>query len=143
MSTPESDGSGFEALGEGDGPGLGPPAVLLFGFDPEEGARLETLLREVGAGEHQIVCCTTTMGSLRVREALQGEDGGTLLPVGKVARIALLSGLGESQVGAVLDRYGTTGLPRPIFAVATEANLEFTVLQLFEDLLAERRALED
>jgi hypothetical protein len=137
----EAGAATFEALDDESEVVLGPPAVLLIGFDRAEGARIEGLLHELVAGDYRVVCCTTTMGTLRVAEALGGADGGTLLPVGKVPRIALLSGLGDRQVGAVLDRYGTTGLPRPIFAVATEANLRATVIRLMEELVAERREL--
>jgi hypothetical protein len=52
----------------------------------------------------------------------------------------LLSGLTDRQVDGVLDSYHSTGLPRPIFAVTTSENLDFAVLQLLEDLIAEREA---
>lgn len=141
MTDREEDESGFEALDDASDAVVGPPGVLLLGFDRDEGLAIEELLHEVGAGDHRVVRCTTTMGTLTVGEALGGDDGGTLLPVGKVPRVALLSGLTDKQVGEALDRYKATGLPRPIFAVATEANLEFTVVQLLEDLMAERRAM--
>ena len=142
MADREDDESGFEALDDANDAITGPPAVLLCGFEHQEATRLKALLHEIGATGHNTICCTTTMGSWPVAQALEGDDGGTLLPVGKVPRVALLSGLTDKQVGEVLDRYGDTGLPRPIFAVATPANLEFTVVQLLEDLMAERRAME-
>jgi hypothetical protein len=134
--------SSFEALHDANDTITGPPAVLLCGFEHQEATRLGTLLHEIGATDHSAVCCTTTMGDWSVARALGGDDGGTLLPVGKVPRVVLLSGLTDGQVGEVLDRYGATGLPRPIFAVATPANLEFTVVQLLQDLIAERQAME-
>jgi hypothetical protein len=142
MADRRDDESTFEALDDASDAITGPPAVLLCGFERREAERLEALLHEIGATGHGAVCCTTTMGGWSVAQALGGDDGGTLLPVGKVPRVVLLSGLTDEQVGAALDRYGTTGLPRPIFAVATPANLEFTVVQLLDDLMAERRAME-
>ena len=141
MTDREDDESTFEALDDSSDAAVGPPAVLLLGFERDEASIIGRLLHGLGAGGHRVVCCTTTMGALTVGEALAGDDGGRLLPVGKVPRVALLSGLTDKQVGEVLDRYGATGLPRPIFAVATQANLEFTVVQLLEDLLAEREAM--
>ena len=134
--------STFQALDDADDVIIGPPALLLCGFERDEGARLGELLHSIGATDHRVVCCTTTMGTWPVSRALTGADDGVLLPVGKVPRIALLSGLNDKQVGEALDRYASTGLPRPIFAVATATNLAFTVVQLLEDLLAERQAVE-
>jgi hypothetical protein len=141
MTEREDDEATFEALDDANDAIVGPPGVLLIGFERDEGSTIAGLIRELGASDHRVVCCTTTMGASTVGEALAGDDGGTLLPVGKVPRVALLSGLSDKQVGEALDRYKTTGLPRPIFAVATEANLEFTVVQLLEDLMAERQAM--
>lgn len=141
MTDLEDEQSAFEALDDASDATVGPQAVLLFGFERDEASTIEMLLHALGAGDHRVVCCTTTMGTLTVGEALTVDGGGTLLPVGKVPRVALLSGLTDRKVGEVLECYATTGLPRPIFAVATQANLEFTVVQLLEDLMAERRAM--
>ena len=142
MNADDDNSSTFEALDASSEATIGPPAVLLCGFAGEEGRRLQQLLGELGMAEHQVVCCTTTMGTWTIEAALGGDDGGTLLPVGPVPRVALLSGLTDGQVERVLDGYGSTGLPRPIFAVATPANLGFTVIELLEDLMAERQAVE-
>ncbi len=83
------------------------------------------------------------MGTWNVDNALQGDDSGELLPVGKVPRVMLLSGLTDAQVSTVLDGYPSTGIEQPIFAVATVTNLSFTVIQLLEDLMAERQAVSD
>jgi hypothetical protein len=142
MADREDEEATFEALDDASDSITGPPAALLCGFERREATLLAALLHEIGGTDHGTVCCTTTMGSWSVARALGGDDGGTLLPVGKVPRVALLSGLTDKQVGEFLDRYGATGLPRPIFAVATPVNLELTVVQLLEDLMAERQAME-
>ena len=69
-----------------------------------------------------------------------GDDGGKLLPVGKVPRIFLMSGLTDPQVEDVIERWDATELLRPTFAVATPNNLRFSVIKLLEDLLAEKQA---
>lgn len=142
MSNRESERSTFQSLNDDNGAILGPPAALVFGFERVEGSRFEKLLRRTGANDHHVVCCTTTMATLPVGEALRGDDGGPLMPVGTVPRVVLLSGLTTRQVGAVLDQYASLFLPRPIFAVATAANLSFTVVRLLEDLIAERQAVD-
>lgn len=132
----------FEPLDSDSDQAFGPRAVLLCGYDRDEVVAIEALLAAADAGEHRIVCCTTTMGSWSIERALGGDDGGRLLPVGKLPRVMLLSGLRDQQVQRALDAYAATGLDRPIFAVATPANLGFTVIQLLEELMAEHQAME-
>ena len=134
----ESDGGTFQQLGRDPRAKFGPPGVLLVGFERRDAGRIHELMEQVGAPAHRVACCTTTMGSWTVAQALDGDDGGKLLPAGKVPRVMLLSGLTDPQVEAVLDRFSSLDLPRPIFAVATPDNLRFTVIRLLEDLLAER-----
>ena len=136
----EDEASTFEALGNGDEAAFGPPAALIYGLSGDEASRVGSLLERAGAPDHRVVGVTTTMGEWTVGRALGGDDGGQLLPVGKVPRVVLLSGLTDRQVNAVLDAYRTTDLPKPIFAVATPANLEFTVVGLLGDLMAELQA---
>ena len=141
MTDSKNGESTFEALDKESDATLGPPGVLLIGFDSTETGNISELLTAAGAPGHQVVTCTTTMGEWTVEKALLGNDEGRLLPVGGVPRVMLLSGLTDRQVDSVLDSYNATGLPRPIFAVTTPENLGFTVLQLLEDLMAEREAL--
>lgn len=143
MTETEDDDAPFEALDRESDHAFGPEAVLLCGFDRTEAGSIELLLRGAAAGEHRVVCCTTTMGSWTIERALGGDDGGKLLPVGKIPRVMLLSGLSDAKVQAVLDAYAATGLERPIFAVATPANLGFTVIRLLEELMAERQAMAE
>lgn len=133
----------FKALDEQSDVTVGPEALLLIGFAEGENGAVADLLKSVGAAAHETVNCTTTMGSWTVQRALAGGDGGTLLPVDRVPRVMLLAGMTDRQVNGFIDGYASTGLPRPIFAVATESNLEFGVAQLLEDLLAERRAMQE
>ena len=139
----DEDAADFQALDSSNDQTCGPRAALLCGFSQGEGRLIAALLEQVAAAGYRVVCCTTTMGSWTIERTLCGDDGGTLLPVGKVPRVMLLSGLRDGQVQAVLDAYDTTGLPRPIFAVATPANLGFTVIQLMQELIAERQAMEE
>jgi len=141
MAAEDHDGGTFVALDEASDRVVGPPAVLLMGFEQHEVPRVASLMRSIGARKHRIVLCTATMGTMTVGEALGGADDGPPLPAGKGLRVALLSGLTDGQIGQVLDGYTDTGLARPIFAVATDHNLGFTVVQLLEDLMAERQTM--
>jgi len=141
----DSDGSDatFEAFDSESDQAFGPEAVLLCGYERNEASLIDAVLKGLALAGHRVVCCTTTMGSWTIERALAGDDGGKLLPVGKIPRVMLLSGLRDEHVQAVLDAYASTGLERPIFAVATPANLGFTVIRLLEELMAERQAMAD
>lgn len=136
-ASPKQDDGDFERLDDDDGPGPGPAAVLLCAFEEHETAAVATLLEQIGAGEHLVVHCSTTMGQWPLVRALSGDDGGQLLPAGQAPRIMLLSGLSGGQVNELLDRYRASELPRPVFAMATESNLEWTIIDLMGNLMAE------
>lgn len=142
MNDSEQDEAELAALDRDGKEAFGPEAVLLCGYDRDEVPGVSALLQHADAAGHRVVSCTTTMGKWTIERALGGNDGGTWLPVGKVPRVMLLSGLSDAKVQAVLDAYAATGLERPIFAVATPTNLGFTVIRLLEELMAERQAME-
>lgn len=134
---PTQDDGDFERLDDDDVPGPGPAAVLLCAFEEHETAAVATLLEQIGAGEHQVVHCSTTMGQWPLERALSGGDEGQLLPAGQAPRIMVLSGLSGGQVNGLLDRYRATELPGPVFAMATESNLEWSIIDLMGNLMAE------
>lgn len=135
------DDNTFKELDPESDTAFGPPAILLIGFTTEQGDRVAALAAAHGLGDHRIIGTTTTMGSWTIARALTGGDDGKLLPSGELPHIVMLSGATDGQIAAVLDAYKTTDLPAPIFAVATPANQSFTVVQLLDELMAERAAM--
>ena len=131
----------FEEIGHESGGAVGPAAVLLCGFEPEADAAVAALLERVGAGEHRVRPCTVLMVGQTLEEALDAPAGGDRAPADALPRVLVLSGLTGSAIHAFLDRFGETGLPRPIFASATPTSLGFAVRDLLRDLLAEQNAM--
>ena len=131
----------FERLEDGGEESLGPEAALLCGFSADEVPAIRALLGSIGAGEHRTLLCSDIMLSQKLREALKAEEALPPLPPDKLPRVMVLSGLPGDRVRDLLAGYKTTGLPRPIFAVTTASNLDFTVRELLVDLLREQRAM--
>lgn len=142
MNQPPEDNSTFAALGEDSSAAFGPLGLLLYGYDQDQAGHIAELAAKIAGTTVTTACCTTTMGAWPIAKALHGDDGGTPLALGQAPHIAFMSGLTEAQVGTFLDSFASTGLARPIFAMATPDNLSLTVLQLMQDLMAERAALD-
>jgi hypothetical protein len=115
--------------------------VLLAGFTAEEASAVQAFLAGLGATGHRMVCCTAEMLGQTLEVALTTEPAAPPLGPEKLPRVAVLSGLPDAQLGAALDRWRETGLPRPIFACATPTSLGFTVKRLLGDLWREHQMM--
>lgn len=133
---------GFKKIERDDEAPLGPPALLLCGYSPEESEAVASLLKKVEAPWHRVVLCTEAMLAQTLGEALAGgEKSASPVPPEKLPRVLVLSGMTGAQLHALLGQYSSTQLPRPIFATATPVNLGVTVRDLLIDLLQEHRAM--
>lgn len=120
---------------------IGPPAVLFCGFTPQEAMLMKTLLKAVGAEDHNILLCTEQMIMQPVGQALLATKQLPPVPPDKLPRVMVMSGMSDEQIHGVLEGYSATRLRRPIFATATKRNLNYTVRELLVELLQEHRMM--
>lgn len=134
-------GDTFRELGGGDRRIPGPSAVLLCGFSVAEAEQVRTVLDKARTGTERLILCTEGMLQKLLEEALEGAIEEEPVPPDRLPRVIVLSGMAERQVEPFLETFKASGLPRPIFATATEWNLKRKVRDLLVDLLQEQRAL--
>jgi hypothetical protein len=131
----------FKRIDQDQGAPLGPLALLVCGYSPEESGIVSSLLGRIDASEHRVVLCTEPMLAQSLGEALTTtEEFPPVLP-DKLPRVIVLSGMTGAQVRCFLEQYSSTQLPRPILAAVTPSNLSLTVRDLLVDLLKEHRAM--
>lgn len=132
----------FKKIDDNDEQAPGPPTVLVCGFSPEIEAPLKEVLAEVEAQDHRVIFCTPSMVKRPLGDALATEpaEESPAAP-DALPRAMVLSGLTGAQIQEFLGSYHSSGLPRPIFASVTPANLEFPVGKLLVELIAEQRAM--
>lgn len=133
----------FKRIDQDEGAPLGPLALLVCGFSPEDSRRLSSLLGMIDAPEHRVILCTEPMLVQSVGEALTTTEESPPVAPDKLPRVVVLSGMTGAQVRVFLDQYASTQLPRPIFATVTHSNLEFKVRDLLIELLKEHRAMSE
>ncbi len=133
----------FKKIDQDEGAPLGPLALLVCGFSPEESRTVSSFLGTIDAPEHRVVLCTEPMLAQSLGEALTTTEESPPVPPNKLPRVIVLSGMTGVQVRVFLDQYASTQLPRPIFATVTPSNLDFTVRDLLIDLLQEHRAMSE
>ncbi len=134
------DGS-FQKIEERDDDAIGPAALLVCGFAPDVAAPLQVLLEKVGATRHRIIFCTKDMVKQPLGLALETLDPGEPAAHDELPRAMVLSGFTSARLQGFLKSFGSTNLPRPIFASTTQANLNFPVGKLIMELLKEQRAM--
>lgn len=129
----------IESTNEG---AIGPASILVCGFSIQIESTIKKVLDSVGAEDHRVVFCSSSMVKQPLGQALECTEGSRdPAAPDKLPRAMVLSGLSGSQLQAFLSGYRTSGLPRPIFASVTPINLEFPVGKLLVELLREQREM--
>jgi hypothetical protein len=117
----------------------GKAKILLFGYSDEEVGRITEALEAVGVPPPGVL--RPTQGSVRLSEIiLHGKDGAESLSSDE--RLVLFHKLSEAGVGTLVRYIRGVEVPRPIFAVVTETSFRWTLAELLEHLVAEKRAFE-
>ena len=120
---------------------FGSKAVLVCGYRPEEAQAVAGLLETIGVPGHTILLCTLSKLSQTLEQALCATDPAPPVPEDKLPPVMILSGMSGSRIHAFIDGFPSTGLPRPIFASATQSNLQFIVRDLIIELLKEHQVM--
>jgi hypothetical protein len=114
--------------------------ILVFGFTDAEQALIDKRLS--GIGVPLPVRLEKRHGSVVIGDILRGEGIGT----GEFdcrERLVLFFNLSEAGVRSMMRVFKSLEVPRPIFAVVTETSITWTLRQLMEHLIEEKRAHED
>ncbi len=119
----------------------GPAALLICGFEAAQRRDLGLFLGLLLGREPRLCPVTADSFDRTVGDLLRAPE--TEDPARKVdglPHVVLFSGCAMSEARRVLAQWKASELPRPIFSVATESNLDFTVRELLEHLVAEHSA---
>ncbi|XP_038690690.1 uncharacterized protein LOC119989319 isoform X3 [Tripterygium wilfordii] len=98
-----------------DDPVYGPPALLLLGFEVEEAAKIQMLLKEL--------------------------DGEFLEIAKSLPRICFLSGLSGEETMMFMDAFPETGLEPAVFAALVPNSANKPVQELIEEIMGDHEML--
>jgi hypothetical protein len=140
--------SGFARLEATDEVMFGPRALLCTGYTPEEQALLTALVTAAGLRELPCSFASAEHASLTVGELLRrGATGHPHLAGNEERtepgeqRLVLFSGVRERELHAFIHAYRGSGLPRPLWATATEQSVTWSLSALLRELEQERASL--
>ena len=121
----------------------GPLAVLVCGYEAAERESLRVFLSVVFVEPPGLRPVSAEAPERTVGEVLADPEDPAAPGCGQLPRVLLLAGCTLDEVRGVMEQWQASGLPRPIFAVATENNLGFPVRELVAHLLEEQRAMRE
>jgi hypothetical protein len=113
--------------------------ILLYGFTAEEVGRITGALGGVGVPAPGVL--RPSQGHVRLSEIILHDTDGTE-EVRCSERLVLFHNLSEAGIGTLVRFIRGLGVGRPIFAVVTETSFRWTLAELLEHLVEEKRALE-
>uniref|UniRef100_A0A7S0RYJ8 Uncharacterized protein n=1 Tax=Pyramimonas obovata TaxID=1411642 RepID=A0A7S0RYJ8_9CHLO len=120
---------------------VGPPALLLLGFDAVEVTRVEMILKDLDGEFVQVKVATEEMMRGTLEQALDVEqtNPATVKPAANVSRIMFLSGLTTGELVQVMDEVRDAGLPMPACAAAVPMSMGKLLTQLTEEIDGDHR----
>ena len=114
--------------------------LLVYGYDEIQQAALLDLLPQAGIDELFVVAPGGTGCLLRdlIANAPQEQPMDPLPPV----PVVVFHAVSDGELNRFLTLFRGAGLPRPLFAVATETSIHWRFGELAAELMRERRAME-
>lgn len=126
-----------------DDPKFGPPALLLLGFEVDEAAKIQQLLKEMDGEFLQVIFCTEDMISRSLWEAMNTKQPN--LDASKIAkqlpRICFLSGLTGEEMMMFIDAFEESGLEDPVFAALVPNSAEKPLQELIDEIMGDHELL--
>ncbi|GAB4836409.1 hypothetical protein Ancab_001321 [Ancistrocladus abbreviatus] len=137
-----TDDSKFVPL-NADDPRYGPPALLLLGFEVEEEARVQQLLKDLDGEFLLIIYCTEDMITRSLWEAMNTRQ--ISLENVKIAkslpRICFLSGLSGEEMIMFIDAFQETELEPAVFAALVPNSADKPLQELIEEIMGDHEML--
>ncbi|KAK4353613.1 hypothetical protein RND71_025807 [Anisodus tanguticus] len=120
-------------------PKYGPPALLLLGFEVDEAAKIQQLLKEMDGEFLQVIFCTEDMISHSLWEAVNTKQPN--LDASKIAkqlpRICFLSGLTGEEMVMFMDAFEESGLKEPVFAALVPNSQAKPLQELIDEIMGD------
>jgi len=114
--------------------------VLTFGFTDSERELIDERLAEIGVPPPARL--EKRHGSVVIGDILrQGATGSEEFDCRE--RLVLFYNLSDAGVRSLMQVFKSLEIPKPIFAIVTETSITWTLRQLMEHLIEEKRAHED
>jgi hypothetical protein len=114
--------------------------VLTFGFTDSERERIDERLAEIGVPPPARL--EKRHGSVVIGDILrQGAIGSEEFDCRE--RLVLFYNLSDAGVRSLMQVFKSLEVPKPIFAIVTQTSITWTLRQLMEHLIEEKRAHED
>ncbi|KAK6135518.1 hypothetical protein DH2020_030732 [Rehmannia glutinosa] len=142
LPTELTEDSKFVPLNSED-PNYGPPALLLLGFQVEEAAKIQQLLKELDGEFLEVIFCTEDMINCSLWEAVNTKQSN--LEASKVAkslpRICFLSGLTGEEMMMFIDAFPESGLEPPAFAALVPNSADKPLAELIDEIMGDHEML--
>ncbi|KAH6804044.1 vacuolar acid trehalase [Perilla frutescens var. frutescens] len=124
-------------------PSYGPPALLLLGFQVEEAAKIQQLLKELEGEFLEMIFCTEDMINCSLWEAVNTKQSNLeALKVAKsLPRICFLSGLTGEEMMMLIDAFPESGLEPPVFAAVVPNSAEKPLAELIDEIMGDHEML--
>ncbi|KAI4382704.1 hypothetical protein MLD38_008634 [Melastoma candidum] len=121
----------------------GPPVLLLVGFDVDEAAQIQQLLKDMDGEFLKLVYCTESMvtGSLWDAVSTIQPNLNSIKVAANLPRICFLSGLTGEEMMMFIDAFPETGLEPAVFAALVPNSADKPIQELIEEIMGDHEML--
>ncbi|XP_074366277.1 uncharacterized protein LOC141707156 isoform X2 [Apium graveolens] len=124
-------------------PIFGPPALLLLGFEREEFAKVQMLLKELEGEFLKIIVCTEDMISGSLWDAINTKQSNpeAVKGVASLPRICFLSGLTGEEMLMFIDAFPEFGIEPPVFAALVPNSADKLLKEVMEEIMGDHEMM--
>lgn len=130
----------FEKIGQSDQRMFGPSKIMVAGFSPDEQKQFLEMLARIGAAKLPVVFPGDDQSEMLVGDLFELPDRSGEGSPSTLARAVVLSGLTHTQLHTILQTYGGTEMPTPLWATLTEVSVGWPLSELLKELAMERES---
>jgi hypothetical protein len=131
----------FEKVTTSDKPLYGPRKLLLCGFPAAAQPKFETVLDMVGMREVPKIWVSDEQGHMALSTLLQLPDNSGASVLSNLPRAIVVAGISQNELINLMTVCKKAGMMNALWATLTPVSENWSIQQLLEELVAERKAM--
>ncbi len=131
----------FEKVTTSEKPLYGPRKLLLCGFPAVAQPKFETVLDMVGLGNVSKIWVSDDQGDMALSALLQLPDNSGASVLSNLPRAIVVAGISQNELISLMTVCKKAGMMNALWATLTPVSENWSILQLLEELAAERNAM--
>ena len=131
----------MKKVGQTDSRLYGPRRILLCGYSGAEIKHFQKILKDAQVSGIALIAANTKSLSCELKDLFSQIAKSGFTKDSALPRAAIIAGISEKELHAIMNAYRTGGLPRQFWATLTPVSENWTLQELLVELRKENNAI--